>query len=138
MKYPLVSKNQIPFDNRDTIMSLGDWTRLNEIITDASEGKESEKERLEKLKQESLMLQMGWPDNNKDVVKRLAEKFLTNTPKDRDIAEIKAREKAAEAKVKIGQRWPKSLTDNDERDVELYRGLVLSEVLLFLLTSLFP
>ena len=130
MKYPLVCRGAIPFESRDTVMSLSEWKRLNDIITKADETKDQEtKERLEKLRQQSQMLQMGWPDNNKDVVKKLAEKFLTNTPKDRDIREIAQREKAAEAKVKVGQGWPLSMTDNDERHVELQQGLVLSEVL---------
>ena len=39
------------------------------------------KQRLDRLREKSKELQMGWCDNKKDLVKQLAEKFLTNTTK---------------------------------------------------------
>jgi hypothetical protein len=129
-RYPLVCHRSLPYQSQETPLNMRDWNRLKEIIAPVSDLKEdAAKERLEKLKQQSLMLQMGWPDNNKDQVKRLAEKFLCNTQKDRDIKEIEERKQIAERKPKKSQGWPKTLTSNDERHVELQSAVIMSECL---------
>ena len=65
------------------IYYLNDFnSRLMEIIKPVTEeNPDPYKQRLDRLREKSKELQMGWCDNKKDLVKQLAEKFLTNTTK---------------------------------------------------------
>ena len=111
-------------------MGKSDYSRLLEIVKPVTEEEpDLYQQRLNRLREESKVLQMGWCDNKKDLIKQLAEKFLTNTTKDKDIKEIEVREKIAKNKPKTKQSWPPSLTGNDERQIEVQKGLILTEVL---------
>lgn len=129
-RYPLVCPKAMPFSTNGTIISSESFKRLGEV-TKPIEANEPDplKERMEKLKSQSQMLQMGWSDNKKDLMKRLTEHFLNNTQKDQDLQEIELRKKMAESRPKKRQGLPKSLTGNSERIIEIQKGLLFSEVL---------
>ena len=94
-------------------MGTYDYQRLLEIIKPVHEEEPDPfKQRLEKMKKDSEILQMGWCDNKKDLVKQLAEKFLSNTQKDKDIREMEERQKIEESKPKSKPPMPSFLTGN--------------------------
>ena len=109
-RYPLVCPASIPYNKNASFMNQMDFGRLKSICQPMGAEPDPAKERLQRLKEKSQMLQMGWPDNNKDVVKRLAEKFLTTTNEYKDLKEMEEREVIAKAKPKPRQGYPKSLT----------------------------
>ena len=100
----------MPYDNSASFMSQKQFERLRNITKPICPEPDPCKERLERLREKSQMLQLGWPDNNKDAIKRLAEKFLTNTNKDIDLREIEERKRIAQLKPKIKPGFPKTLT----------------------------
>ena len=112
-RYPLVCPPSIGYDRNATFMSKNEFQRLAAITKPICPEPDPQKERLERLRGQSQLLQMGWPDNKKDVVKRLAEKFLTNTNLDKDLKEIEVRQKIADCKPKKRQGFAKSLTGNN-------------------------
>ena len=72
---------------------------------------------------------MGWCDNKKDMVKKLAEKFLEQTAEYKDKKEMAVREKVAQSVPKRHQGPPKLLTGNSEREIEVRSGFIMSEIL---------
>ena len=110
-------------------MGTLDYNRLLEVLKPVSQrDPDPATERLEKMRQDSNALQRGWCDNKKDLIKKLAAKFI-DTPRTRDIREMKERKKIADQKPKSVQGMPNFLTGNSERHLEVEKGLILTEVL---------
>lgn len=128
-KYPLICGPAIAFNKNESVMGTKDFQRLAQIVRPiTNEDPDPYQQRLERLREESKQLQMGWCDSKKDVVKQLAEKFLMNTQKDKDIQEMAQREQIAKQKPKQKQSWPLTVTGNNERLIALEKGLLLTEV----------
>lgn len=128
-KYPLICGQAIAFNKNESVMGTRDFQRLSQIVRPIKdEDPDPYQQRLDRLREESRQLQMGWCDNKKDVVKQLAEKFLMNTQKDKDIQEMALREQIAKNKPKQQQSWPLTVTGNNERLIALQKGLLLTEV----------
>ena len=109
-RYPLVCPSAMSYNNSASFMSQKQFERLRNITKPICPEPDPCKERLERLREKSQMLQLGWPDNNKDAIKRLAEKFLTNTNKDIDLREMEERKRIADLKPKKKPGFPKTLT----------------------------
>ena len=129
-KYPLVCHPARPYQKVDTSITTQDFKRLQEIVKPIGlEEPDPYQERLNRLREESKLLQMGWSDNKKDLVKKLAEKFLEKDPKEIDKKEIEVRETIKKNIPKRHQGPPKLLTGNNEREIEVRSGFIMSEIL---------